>query len=105
MNKLEQRRLELHDSLVGILESNNVYYQPPSTINLKYPAIVYSRSGIDNVFANDDVYNQNREYQITVIDYDPDSKIVDKVSRVKRIKFVRHYASNNLNHDVFSINY
>lgn len=105
MNKMEQRRLELHTMLQNIVGNNNVYYQPPSTITMKYPAIVYARSNINNIYADDDVYNQTRDYQITVIDKDPDSLVVDKISRVKRIKFVRHFASDNLNHDVFSIHY
>lgn len=105
MNKMEQRRLELHTMLQNIVGNNNVYYQPPSTITMTYPAIVYTRSNINNIYADDDVYNQTRDYQITVIDKDPDSLIVDKISRVKRITFVRHFASDNLNHDVFSIHY
>lgn len=105
MNKMEQRRLELHNRLLDILGSNNVYYQPPSTVNMSYPAIVYSRDNINNIYADDDVYNQTRNYQITVIDRDPDSIIVDKISRIKRIKFTRHYTTNNLNHDVFNIHY
>lgn len=105
MNKMEQRRLELHNRLLDILGSNNVYYQPPSTVNMSYPAIVYSRDNINNIYADDDVYNQTRNYQITVIDRDPDSIIVDKISRIKRIKFTRHYTKNNLNHDVFNIHY
>lgn len=105
MNKMEQRRLELHNRLLDILGSNNVYYQPPSNVNMSYPAIVYSRDNINNIYADDDVYNQTRNYQITVIDRDPDSIIVDKISRIKRIKFTRHYTSNNLNHDVFNIHY
>lgn len=104
-NKMEERRLELHEQLVSILGSNNVYYQPPSTVSMKYPAITYSRKTINNIHANDEVYNQTREYQITVIDKDPDSVIVNKMSLVKRIKHVRHYSSDNLNHDVFNLHY
>lgn len=95
----------LHEELVSILGSRNVYFQPPESIKMSYPAIVYSRENIDNTFADDRVYFQNRSYAITVIDSDPDSEIVDKVSQMKSCRHNRHYKSDNLNHDVFIINF
>lgn len=35
-------RLQLQSELETLLGSSNVYYQPPETIKLKYPCIVYS---------------------------------------------------------------
>lgn len=98
-------RLILHEELVAILGTRNVYYQPPESIKMKYPAIVYVRSDIDNTFANNEVYNQSHKYHVTVIDGDPDSEIVNKMSKFKTAKFVRHFATTGLNHDVFSIVY
>lgn len=98
-------RLTLHEELVLILGSRNVYYQPPESIKIKYPAIIYSRADIDNRFADNEVYNQSHLYKITIVDQDPDSEIVDKMSKFKRSKFERHYATNGLNYDVFTIVY
>lgn len=98
-------RLELQSMLETLLGSRNVYYQPPSSIKMEYPAIVYSRKNIKNNFANDNVYGQSRFYEIIVIDSNPDSVIVDKVSKLKTCKFDRHYKSDNLNHDVFTLFY
>lgn len=98
-------RLDLHELLCEVLGSRNVYYSPPATIRMKYPAIVYSRSDIDNKFANDSVYNQSHVYSITVIDDDPDSEIVERMSLIPRCKFDRHFVSDNLNHDTFTIYY
>lgn len=98
-------RLKLHYELVDILGSNNVYYQPPESIKIQYPAIIYSRENIKNNFANNKVYIQNNNYKITVIDKNPDSEIVDAVSKMDSSKFVKHYSANNLNYDVFSIHY
>lgn len=98
-------RLELHEKLVEILGSRNVYYQPPESIKLNYPAIVYSRDNIRNTFANNEVYKQSHFYELTVIDYDPDSEIVSKLSELPGIKFNRHFTKDNLNHDVFTIYY
>lgn len=98
-------RLSLQALLETILGSRNVYFQPPPGVNLKYPAIVYSRNDIDNTYADNEVYKQEREYSITVIDPNPDSVHVDNISKIPRIKFNRHYAADNLNHDVFTLYY
>ena len=98
-------RLELQNLLESILGSRNVYYQPPESIKIKYPAIIYSRNNIDNNFADDIVYMQNHTYQIIVIDANPDSEIVNKISKLPMCRYNRHYTSDNLNHDVFILNY
>lgn len=98
-------RLELQNLLESILGSRNVYYQPPESIKIKYPAIIYSRNDIDNNFADDIVYMQNHTYQIIVIDANPDSEIVNKMSKLPMCRYNRHYTSDNLNHDVFILNY
>lgn len=91
--------------LEEILGSRNVYYQPPASIKMNYPAIVYSRSNINNAFAGDDVYKQDIAYDVTVIDYNPDSEITDKISKLPKCRFSRHFTSDNLNHDTFTIYY
>ena len=96
-------RLDLHKILCGI--NDYVYYQPPSNVKMKYPAIVYAREDINNTFADDSVYAQSHSYQITVIDEDPDSRLVEAISKLPRCRFVRHFTSDNLNHDVFTILY
>lgn len=95
------RRLKLHEVLVEILGSRNVYFQPPESLVIKYPAIRYSLQGIDNYSANNCVYGQIRSYQIIVIDEDPDSEIVDKISKLINFKFVNRYVSDNLYHTIF----
>lgn len=98
-------RLDLQNLLESVLGSRNVYYQPPESIRINYPAIIYSRNDIDNTFADDIVYMQNHTYQVIVIDANPDSEIVNKMSKLPMCRYDRHYTSDNLNHDVFIINY
>lgn len=105
-------RLDLHEilcKLVGITDpvdgDRHVYYQPPESRKMKYPAIRYSRNNIVNRHANNDVYLQSHSYEVIVIDYDPDSKITEALSQLKFCRFDRHYVSNNLNHDVFTLYY
>ena len=72
---------------------------------MQYPAIVYSRDDIENNHANNGVYMQSTAYNIIVIDPDPDSEVVQKVSELPMCMFDRHYAADNLNHDSFTIYY
>ncbi len=98
-------RLELHEKLVSVLGSRYVYFQPPESIKMKYPAIVYERSDIPNKFANDEVYLQATKYKVTIIDKDPDSEIVERMSKFKTARFEKHYVVDGLNHDTFTIYY
>lgn len=92
-------RLELQEMLEGICD--NVYFQPPSSVRMSYPAIRYELYDIDNRYADNKVYLQDRAYQLTVIDRDPDSEIVDEVSMIDGIRFNRYYRADNLSHTVF----
>lgn len=96
-------RFELHAIFEEILNSRNVYFKPPESIKMKYPAIVYERDNIDNRHADDTVYMQKDVYKVTVIDPNPDSEYVRKVSMLPLCRHERCFPSDNLNHDVFTI--
>lgn len=103
MAKMMNDRLALHELLCKKLGSRNVYFQPPESVKMKYPAIRYSRNRIENTSADNIVYKQAVSYTITVIDRDPDSAIVERVSTIPRIMYDRSYIADNLNHDVFRL--
>src|SRR5213592_411040 len=94
-------RLELHHILEDL--APNVYFQPPTNIQLKYPCIIYKRDFADTKFADDIVYNHKLRYAITVIDRDPDSEIPNKVASMPMSLFNRFYTVDNLNHDVYNV--
>lgn len=96
-------RLNLQTKFEEILGSRNVYYQPPASVKMKYPAIVYRRKNIETRFANNVVYMQSSSYEVVLIDKNPDSEFVDKILRLPYCSYDRHYTSDNLNHDVFTI--
>lgn len=98
-------RLELHDVLEGILGTDNVYFQPPSSFQMKYPCIVYERSNEFYRFADNMKYVDRDTYDITVIDRDPDSEIPDRVSALPYSSFNRFFISDNLNHTVYQLIY
>ena len=100
---LTNRRLELSALLRNTLSSDNVYFQPPETVKMKYPAIVYSLDNIQNVHADDGVYLSHRRYSVTLIEKNPDSPTVERLSALPMCQFNRHYTSDNLNHFVFTL--
>lgn len=94
-------RLELQTLLENILGSRNVYYQPPASVSMKYPAIVYSRNDIETTFADNNPYSLHNAYTITLIDTNPDSEYVNKIAMLPLCTYDRHYKADNLNHDIF----
>lgn len=102
----EQRRISLHEELLNLFgESAHVYFQPPENLMMEYPAVIYERRNINTKYANDCVFNNTTEYNVTIIDSDPDSLLVDKMSKFRTARFIRHYVANGLNHDTFKIFY
>lgn len=96
-------RLEFHEVLKDICP--NVYFQPPPSVSLKYPCIIYERKNIDQQFADNIPYTQAIRYTLTVISKDPDDEIVIKVSQLPMALYDRFFTSDNLNHDVFNVYY
>ena len=99
------QRLELHAVLLAVLELANVYFQPPPSVSMKYPCIVYSWSGSDSQFANNSLYATKRRYQVTVIDRDPDTKIPDRLMSRLPCGSPKNYTADGLNHYSFDIYY
>lgn len=98
-------REDLQARLEELLESKNVYYQPPENIKMNYPAIVYSKSNIWNRRANDKIYRKMTRYDIVVIDRRPDNPVIDKILELPYCSYDRQYKSNNLNHDSLTLYY
>lgn len=96
-------RLELQAILTEILGSGNVYFQPPPTVKMQYPCIVYKRDDAITGFADNKPYSYKKRYQVIVIDKNPDSDIPDKVSKLPLCVFDRFYTADNLNHDVYNL--
>lgn len=96
-------RLELQALLVSLLGSSYVYFQPPATVKMNYPCIIYSRDDIHIAHADNTPYKHKTRYQVTVVDTDPDSEIVEKVGKLPTASYDRSYAADNLNHDVYTI--
>lgn len=81
----------------------NVYFQPPSNVQMEYPAVVYERDRADTKFADDKPYNVTAQYSMTLITRDPDDSIWKALAALPMCAHERYFAADSLNHDVFSI--
>jgi len=96
-------RLDFHALLVSILGSGNVYFQPPSNVQMNYPAIVYARDYATTQHANNLPYRYLKRYSVTYIDKNPDSSVPDKIAALPMSTFERSFPADNLNHDIYNI--
>ena len=98
-------RMELHEELKVILGSGFVYFQPPESVKMHYPCIVYCLDDDNTKHADDNPYFNTKRYTITVIDKNPDSIIPDSLLILPLCRFNRFFTADNLNHWVFSLYY
>lgn len=96
-------RLELQRMLEGIPGVRGVYFQPPESVKLKYPAIIYSLSSIGNTHADNNVYRQDFSYELIVVEQSSEGAVTEAVSRLPKCRHNRRYVSEGLCHDVFTI--
>ena len=94
----------LHDILCDVLESPNCYFEPPDGMYMEYPCIVYHYTNDEDDFADNLHYRRSKRYTVTVIDYDSDSKIPDRLTTVlPYCTSDRNFTSDGLRHFVFTL--
>lgn len=104
------RRQKLGEELHDLLRTNgypeNVYFQSPSTVSMRYPCIRYALSKIPAHYADNIRYMSKEQYILTVIDPNPDSQIPYLLlEHFDMIDFDRPYTAENLNHFVLTLFY
>lgn len=70
---------------------------------MSYPAIVYHRNDASSLYADNKLYRFTKRYMVTIIDRNPDSGLPEKVAELPLSRFVRYFAADNLNHDVYDV--
>lgn len=99
-------RDELQEKLEQILGSSNVYFQPPETVKLEYPCIIYDRSTVEVKRADNKAYTITPRYTITVIDRNPESSYwLNLLLAFENIAFDRQLAKDNLYHFYLTLYY
>ena len=99
-------REELHKEICELLGTRFAYFQPPESVRLQYDCCIYKRSHIESRYANDMMYLGFAQYELMLVYRDPDSDIVERfMKHFKYCSHNRHYATDDLNHDVLIIYY
>lgn len=82
-----------------------IYGQPPASVKMKYPCVVYTFGKIDNINADNIHYLTHQSYTLTVIDRDIDSPTNELIKQLPMCSWDRFFTSDNLNHFVYTLYY
>lgn len=98
-------RLELNQLLKDLMPDGeqNVYFQEPTNVAMKYPCIRYDQNDEDVIHGDNLPYRRVKRWEITIIDRDPDSLIPDVIASLPMCTFNRRYQAENLNHTVYNL--
>ncbi len=104
------RRLDLHHLLEEAYEEatmrdsdKRVWFQPPASVRLTYPCIVYKLSDMPPTYANNNPYQIEHEYELEVIDTDVNSALRERIALLPKCRLSRIFENDNLRHYVFHI--
>lgn len=100
---MSKTRLDYQHFLEEFTGNSNVYFQPPPSVLMKYPATVYKLSNIANTYADNSPYIQGTAYDTTYITDDPDDPKIKEFSKLPMCTFNRSFTSDNLNHNNYTI--
>lgn len=98
------RRLKLSRSLHEIFDHpDNIYFDPPESKKLDFPAIIYIRRRVNTVRADNTSYLIYDRYQLTYIHKDKDSEFIEKLLKLPNCAHDDEFKKNDMYHDVFTI--
>lgn len=99
-------RAYLHEELCELLESRNVYFQPPESVKMSYDAVRYELGGKNLTRANNAIYRSVNQYDGVIITRNPDTDLPDKfLAHFEMISLGKPYTADNLNHYPFTLYY
>lgn len=83
----------------------SVYFQPPESIRISYPCLIYFLGGLYTKHADDKPYSQIPYWDMTYITRDPDDENILKLANLPQCAMGRPYTSENLYHYSYIIYY
>lgn len=103
---LETSRLRLHEEFKEKLGIKNRYFQPPETIKMSYPAVVYDLYRLNQRFADDKPYRKLPCYSVSIITKSADVDYIDTMlDSFRYCSLERVYVADNLQHYNFILYY
>lgn len=95
-------RLDLHTELLTFLPT--VYFQPPSDIRMTFPCIIYRKTIKNRRHANNRIYNNTQEYELTLVERSPDSDLADRIeAHFQHATIGTSFVLDNLNHTTIKL--
>lgn len=99
-------RMKFSAKLKEFVHPDNVHFQPPATVKLKYPCIIYNRMPAHKNFANNQKFLNKPLWRVQVIDKNPDSTIGDDIDNsFMYSKIISLDTIDNLLHTTIEIYY
>ena len=99
-------REELHQQLLEVTGVKNIYFQPPTNTQIKYPCIVYKFDGFHNKNADDKKFATWGRYTITHIYQKYSQNLRDKLpNSFDFIDLSNTFTNDGLYHDVYTLYY
>lgn len=105
---MPKHRLKLHEILCSALGDEHCYFQPPESVKLSYPCIIYKYDNNVVFRADDAPYLVIDTYVATFITRNPEDPVIDKLSWLPnteegksielQIRFDRYFVADNLHH-------
>lgn len=107
MNKLVntyKTREVLHNRLISVIGVKNAYFQPPATLKMQYPCIIYSVLAFESVFADNKNYLTDTAYNVIYVTKNPDNDVYYRMlNGFDKCTFVNYYIFDNLHHYKFKL--
>lgn len=82
-----------------------MYFQPPESVKIEYPCIIYSLDDIRTLHADNQLYKTHHRYSVIVVTRNPDDALIDTILDFDFCSFNRYYVADNLHHYVYEIYY
>ena len=103
-----ERWEDVRDILYTINNTKNVYYDPPTSIQMKFPCFRFNMNNTDVKFADNFAYLRTKRWTVTYITRDVediDPVVKGMLDTFKYCSQETQFKSDNLQHVVFNLYY
>jgi len=95
--------LTVHSYLASLFPTVTLYFQPPETLKLTYPCIIYSIENIFTRHADNRPYKIKNRYSLMLITRTLDETLNDILLSIESARFERLFIGENLYHFIVTI--
>lgn len=103
---MEANRLALREILSKVMvdcgEEPKLYYQPPESMRLEYPCMIYHLKDMSSNYADNRPYMKLISFDITYVTRSPSSSVPVAMTDQSLMSFDRYYTADNLHHYAYT---